>query len=694
MPAAAPVAIATTDPPDIVVLAKVRRALLLALVVATPLVMAPSFTLDQYNLPKLALLMVLVPVVIAIRCVEIARGTDRFRWTLLRVPVLAMAIPLTIAWLVAPHPGWSLWGEFTRLQGLIPYLIVIALGVLLFDAFHSHPTPIAWAVTLSGAAVGAVATYQMLFSGYDIPSSSTSGYVTATLGHSNFAGGFLGIALPVAVALWLRGGRGRWPALVASALIADGLLFTFSQGGWAAGVAGVAVAIGIHLSTRSRIWLRLGLAGAAVIASLTVGLVMVTAVAPSVVDRYPALESIQLRGFLWRQAVDLVAERPVAGWGPNAFSLEAPSRRVEQEAVLGGVFAGDDPHSVPLAIAVGAGALGVAGMSLLVAWLFTLWRRIPRYGDTRRALSAAFTGGAVAYGVQALVSLDEIALRSTFWACLVGLACLASEPSSTRSGSRSRRKIAPSALVAAVAVALALWSAMTLVPADHLALTGAQALRRGDITVGAARLTAAFDLRDAMEYRRVYAESLGEAAVDAEEAGRPLIQEMERQYRVLAERDDPHAARNHARYLHAWSLFDPSVETRALALFEDAVQRDPYNPVLATQLSDVLINLGRPDEAVEVLRRLVPLLTEEYPRYKLRKANQQFWGALAIAEAQAGNPVNAREAIAISEAAGRDDCRTWIAMELLKPEGQRRQPPGIGFLCPRILLRLLPPADV
>lgn len=669
-----------------------RRWTLLTLLVSVPLLVTPSFTLDPYNLPKLALLMVGVSIAGGLRLVEAALGRRSSIAPGMWLPAAAATAPLFISWSFSPHRSWALWGEFTRLQGLIPYVVVVVFGVLLLDAFHRRPEYLAWAITISGAGAGLVATYQMVFTGDQIAGVSTSGYVTATLGHSNFAGGFLAIALPLGVILWLQGGRGRWVAIVCTALIADGLAFTFSQGAWAAAAAGVLVAIGVHLSPTRRRVLPVALTLSGGIAALTFGSVLLGSASNDVVDRFPSLATGRSRGFLWRQAAELFSERPLVGWGPNAYALEAPSRRIQEEAIAGGMFFGDDPHSVPLAMAANNGLLGIVGFLLVLLWPVILWRRADRSVDPAAVrLSAAFAGGLAAYATQALVSLDEIALRVELWACLAGFIALLA-PAQGVSNKRGENRFflrAGVALGLCICVLIVTLGVATLW-ADHLALKGVKAVGDHQVARGSELIRRAIDLRDAFEYRRTYAAALGETAVEQESAGRPLVEEMVEQFEILDARGDPHADRNQARFLFAWSLFDRDVLWRALDLYREALRDDPWNPILAVNTSDVLFSLGRFDQALELLRRFDDLLSQTYPRYRVAGANQEFWGALAVAEAEAGSPDAARRAIEVSESAGGDECRTWIARELLEPPERHGRPAGIGFLCPEVLLRLLP----
>lgn len=672
-----------------------REILLFVTVAIFPLLIAPGLMLDEYNAPKLTALLVVAPLALAMRSLEAAMTPGTSKQLPMAVPALLILVPLTISWPMSPYRGWALMGLYTRYQGLIPYVAVALLGMLVAEAFGRRVHLLAWAIAMGGAGVGAYATYQMLFLGADIGSFSTSSFVVSTLGHSNFAGGFLAIALPPAVALWSHGGRLKWAAMAATVAIADGLLFSFSQGAWLAGAAGVLVVLGLGWRHRHKLLSTIALGLAASAGLLSIGLVGLANVSSELAARYPdLLETVRIRGFLWQAGLEMFAERPVFGWGPNAYAWEGVRHRVLEEGLYGGsTFVGNDPHSVPIAFATSAGMLGLAGFIGVFVWAFSRWKK----GSTH-PLAPAFAGGVVAYLVQALASLDELALRVALWTCLAGLwgvssgmsATPAMEPMPLRTRAFGSLRSTGNIVIAVIAAACAAYASIYVGVADAFARKGAVALSRDEVDAGRRWWDRAISIRKDPYFARTYAELLGHAAIEREERGADLIEESGRLLRALDEAGDPTAAAIHARLLHGWSVFDPKSDIQALARFRRARTIDPRNPDLAVGESDVLVALGRYQEAIDTLEPIARLLVERFPQHRFSRSNKEIWGALAIAYAEAGELESAKKTLEIVDQADIQECRALIARELLKPDAQQTRPLALNFVCPRVLIELLP----
>lgn len=187
---------------------RVRRWILSVTVAGVPL-SSCGLRMTPFNVPKLALLIAGVGVVASVRVIELIQGATWTALTRLVVPAIAMAAPLLIAWTFSPYPYWSVFGHYGRFQGLIPYLVVIGLGILVADAFGEDLGHLAWALTIAGGVAGPYAVLQ--FVGIDpfgwaqqFGGATTR---TSTLGNPNFTGGFLAVVLPVAVGLWRSGVR-------------------------------------------------------------------------------------------------------------------------------------------------------------------------------------------------------------------------------------------------------------------------------------------------------------------------------------------------------------------------------------------------------------------------------------------------------------------------------------------------------
>ncbi|MDQ4026139.1 MAG: hypothetical protein M3217_11735, partial [Actinomycetota bacterium] len=181
-------------------LAAARRWVLLALVFGVPMFFLWDVTYDAFLLPKVALLAVGVGAAAGLRVAESLLGRRGRGLGAAVVPAAFVAVPVVVAWLASGYRRWALLGEEARLEGLVPILLVVAAGVLLADAFRGDFGAPARAFVASAAAV---ATYELLQSvGLDPLDVPIAEYAPSTIGQSNFVGGFLAIALPVALATW------------------------------------------------------------------------------------------------------------------------------------------------------------------------------------------------------------------------------------------------------------------------------------------------------------------------------------------------------------------------------------------------------------------------------------------------------------------------------------------------------------
>ena len=341
-----------------------RRIVLLGVVAGVPLVVAWEVTNQPFAVPKLALLAVGTATAAGLRAAEALLGTSPRRLRILALPAALAAVPALVAWVAGDYRSWSLWGAYGRYEGLLPTLLVVLAGVLLADAFAPNFRPVAW--TFAGAAAG-VALFGILQSlGLDPFDGTYVEYVPSTIGHSNFVGGFLAIALPVALALWSSSeGPARIAATAASIAIVLGILLSFSQGGWLAAAAGVAVFAGAELGARRPRLRMAGWAAAAALAAAAAGLVLFSLLRPF----HPAVPgTVWARGLWWREAAAMGADSPVWGHGPNVFAIDGVRYRNPEDALAHDREIADAPHSVPLALFANHGLLGVAGFAGILVW--------------------------------------------------------------------------------------------------------------------------------------------------------------------------------------------------------------------------------------------------------------------------------------------------------------------------------------
>jgi tetratricopeptide (TPR) repeat protein len=611
---------------------EIRRWILGGSLVLIPLIVVRTLN-NGVNAPKLALLIIVVGLVAAIKMLELAFGSRWVGPTNAWIPAAAFAGPLLVAWLLNAHKGWTWLGEYGRWQGLLPYLLFALWGILIADAFEGHLAPLLWAIGISGGAVGLLATLQNF--GLDpIPGYTRSAVpgAVSTLGNPNFTGGFLSITLPVIAGLWsFDPSRRRWTSALFVVAI-TGVIVSVSQGAWVAGVVGMSLLLGLLYTDRHR-WVR---PGAVSIALGGVGVALILAVGPLFISPMARLspQSIELRGMWWSAATSMGIDSPIFGHGPNAFGFKGVQYRLQEEAELDPFGFPDDPHSVLMAMFANAGLLGVAGFVIAGAWVVQRTKLTSREDVLRLALCAS----ACAYFAQSLFSIDELSLRLVFWGVIGGLATqvsLVPRKKQTKN-KRLKTKAAPretnrsssavplvrraGLLAGAAAIGLAaLIYPVRFLMADRAVAEARAELVNREVSTAVEDFERALDLRDDTEYRHLYGFRMG--ALGGSDSR--YFENMESALAFVPDFPDLPVIRDKARVYAAAVERGFGFLPDAADLYEVALEIDPYNVLLRQEGLEVLLEAERDTYVIDYV---VPLPESSKEQYA--------WGALAVAAAR------------------------------------------------------------
>jgi tetratricopeptide (TPR) repeat protein len=644
-----------------------RRRILLGVVVGVP-VFFLRMVQDPFNVPKLVLLMIGVTLAGAIRLAELSQGAKAQAMKHMLVPAVAIGGPLLIAWVFSDYRDYALFGLYGRFQGLIPYLVVIAFGLLLVDAFAGRARDLAWGVLLAGGFVGGYGLVQII--GADPFTWAVGGEETnqalSSIGNPNFSGGLLGVFVPVGVAMYFDEKKRRTKVAIITLLMIGGCYVAFSQGGYAAAVAGSAVVLGFKLSERWRIAKILGALAALAVAVFLVGAVVFTIFA----DRFGPFEyTVASRGWWWEAAVGTWTESPVVGAGPNSFFVEANPHRPLADALYWNFNIADDPHSVLFAFLANAGALGVIGFLTVLGFAVREGCKL----DRTNMVGVAFLGGVIAYFTQAFISIDEVSLRVALWTMLAGLvASLLPAPQEVRSrpkAARARRgrKRAPVRepvrrwpvlpLVGLAALA-ALWYGGGFLVADGRFHQGALLWQQERFPEARRQYELALSFRDDYEYRRRYARQL---AQQVGQEGDVYGRYYERATELLSFLDDfpqVNTVVEQARLVRARAQVELELQDRALEIYARAFRIDPLNPIIRVEYAGLLLDKAREQEAADLMEAFADEMgRDQYP---------DFWGMLAWTRALVGDEAGAREAIDIALALNPDEPNAQQAQEVLE----------------------------
>jgi O-antigen ligase len=359
-------------------------------------------TYDSYVLPKLLAARILV---IGLLVLFIARvlGARAFvvKRTPLDLPLFAFVGSAALSTLFAYNQNVAVFGIYSRYDGLLTILTYAALFWLtvqaVADSDEAHT--LMWVLLASGYAVAGIAIFQSVSD-----SLQQNAVIPAygTLGQKNVLGAFLAMLCPLAYGelVAARSWAVRVLAVNALAMCGIGLYLTFSRSAWV-GVALAAVVVALWVRGPG---LRIAIATASVVVLLAIGIALL-AQAGGVPPERTDLAELGSRPAIWRDALHLIASRPLLGYGPDNFGLVFPRF---QAADLGQTV--DKAHAETLQVAATQGIVGLAAyLALVFAFVRAFWR------GRRSAGAFAIFAAWVAYTTTLQVNFSAPAAAFPFW---------------------------------------------------------------------------------------------------------------------------------------------------------------------------------------------------------------------------------------------------------------------------------------
>jgi putative inorganic carbon (HCO3(-)) transporter len=351
-----------------------------------PMVFVPWIRLE-FELPKAAVFKGIAIAIWAVLIIKILiekkigilglRGwVGKAFWTGILGFVLALAVASMLSW----APWVSFFGSYLRQQGFLQFLFYILFffaGVLVFE--KKDFVRLFRYIGFGAVLVCVIAVMQRLFGGIDYR-------IFGTMGHPNFLGSYLVIAIPFLVGNCINGvGRGArffWSSCVILALIT--LFLTFSR----AAILGlfVEILLMILIFWRTEIWKKITmiLIGIVAFSGIFAGSLFFAGEGSSFARLSGSGEggvAVSTRLAIWPWAVEMVLERPVFGYGPEMFQelfeRKAPESfwDLENGGLGSGKLAADRAHNELLDIAASSGLVGLlAYLCVFFCVLKIAWR--------------------------------------------------------------------------------------------------------------------------------------------------------------------------------------------------------------------------------------------------------------------------------------------------------------------------------
>lgn len=368
-------------------------------------------TYDRYVLPKLLVARVLV---IGLLILYTAKGmstrTLLFKRTPLDLPLVAFLASAVASTVFAENQNIGVFGTYSRYDGLITiatYAVLFWLSIQAIDG-PGDARSVLRVLLASGYLVATIAIVQWVMDSIRL---GTPAQAFGTLGQQNVLGAYLAILVPLAYSELIEadGWGGRVLALNGLVVISLALVLTFSRSAW----LGTALAAAVLVAGVRHAPSRVGLAGLAVLLVGGLALVAVSAqglrLEQSLLARAMTVFDPSAWGprpAIWRDSLQLIASRPLLGYGPDNFGLVYP----RFQANFLGTVQVDKAHSEALQVAATQGLVGLAAyLWLLAAFVRSFWLR--RHTIRAIPIFAAWVG----YQVTLQLNFSALAASLPFW---------------------------------------------------------------------------------------------------------------------------------------------------------------------------------------------------------------------------------------------------------------------------------------
>ncbi len=128
------------------------------------------------------------------------------------------------------------------------------------------------------------------------------------------------------------------------------------------------------------------------------------------------------RLFLWENAVGLILEKPVFGYGPDTHEKVLNEVTLEYWRKFKDIVIIDRAHNNYLDIAIGRGLFGLgAYLSIIAVFMVWLWKTMKRERErSRKILFCCIISAFFGYLINDLFIFSVVAVSPTFWS-LMGL---------------------------------------------------------------------------------------------------------------------------------------------------------------------------------------------------------------------------------------------------------------------------------
>lgn len=360
-----------------------------------------------------------------------------------------------VATLFSTNPLLSVFGLYHRYGGLVPFTLYALIMLAIVGLYWEKPQDLKDLAKGSSIASVLLLAYCLIqAAGQDwIAWKDSSGgpppYPVGTMGNSNFAGGYLGIAVPflVYVAITAKQDVNKTILYVLTGLDLLALWFTQTRGGMIAAAAGL-LTMAFLLRDRLPRWLRWSAVASLVLGVFLAVMVLFHPGTEKPIGPLAKIETLrtgtfEVRTYYWATAVRIFKERPITGVGLDLYYANYPKYRLPEDGSQLGLTITDKPHNIFLEYLANGGILTFLAYLALVG--LAMWygmRRLKTIEDPQRTLLVAFIAVLAGYLAQGVFSIDVPPLAVMGWVGIAGIAAIA-DPRVERARSQMSADKAP-----------------------------------------------------------------------------------------------------------------------------------------------------------------------------------------------------------------------------------------------------------
>ena len=388
----------------------------------TCLVVTPYVTYDAFNPPKLLMLSMCAGAAFAVMIISIK--SYEFKKYKSAVVVSGIFLTILLASSITAQQAFAttFFGISGRNTGLLTYVsLLIILMCSTFASDKAFLIKLTNLLLVVGSITQLYAWYQIL--GFDTAPWSQESWIKSFFANPNFLSAFLGITTASSNAMVFSTASPRKVRFYA-AVYSLFTLYTMFRIGNTQGF----IVFGIGLLLISYLFVKTKFKSAkAHLTYLFLSFLVTVWAVLDMLQKTPGNSylwklSVTSRGDFWRAAWNMALERPILGWGLDAYRDNFEKFRDARQATRGeGALIGEIAHNVFLDLLVGGGfLLLISYLSVILLSLFSILR-IARRTKSYDLGFTAVAAGLIGYLAQSTISANHLGLAICGWIFLGSL---------------------------------------------------------------------------------------------------------------------------------------------------------------------------------------------------------------------------------------------------------------------------------